>query len=83
MTTLDTRRIYIFLACAFGLAWATALVIYLTGGLVASPALIPDTGFTLAFVLVAGVYMFSNMGFPQDVSPGGGNSEEGWGTVRP
>ena len=59
MTTLDTRRIYIFLAFAFGLAWATALVIFLTGGLVDSPALIPDTRFTLALVLIAGVFMFS------------------------
>lgn len=36
---LDTPRILIFLAFAFGFAWATALVIYLTGGLVNTPML--------------------------------------------
>ncbi len=36
-TTLDRKRILIFLALAFGIAWAGALVIYLTGGLEGSP----------------------------------------------
>lgn len=36
-TTLDRKRIFIFLALAFGIAWAGALVIYLTGGLADSP----------------------------------------------
>jgi membrane protease YdiL (CAAX protease family) len=31
--TVDSRRIWIFLAFAFGLAWAIDVVIYLTGGL--------------------------------------------------
>src|SRR5574341_1590086 len=59
MTThVDTRRILIFLAFAFGIAWATALVIYLTGGLVNSPNLgLP--GLTLATVLMALPYMFA------------------------
>ncbi len=35
--TLDRKRILIFLALAFGIAWAGALVIYLTGGLANSP----------------------------------------------
>ncbi|MGC9397091.1 MAG: CPBP family intramembrane glutamic endopeptidase [Anaerolineae bacterium] len=35
--SLDRRRILIFLALAFGIAWAGALVIYLTGGLADSP----------------------------------------------
>ena len=36
-STLDRNRILIFLALAFGIAWAGALVIYLTGGLANSP----------------------------------------------
>ncbi len=35
--TLDRKRILIFLALAFGIAWVGALVIYLTGGLAESP----------------------------------------------
>jgi hypothetical protein len=38
--TVDTKRIAIFLAVAFGFAWLMALIIYLTGGLVNSPELI-------------------------------------------
>ena len=53
MKTLDTRRIWIFLALAFGLCWAFAAVIYATGGLVDSPELFPGTGITLAVVLLA------------------------------
>lgn len=45
---LDRNRILIFLALAFGIAWAGALVIYLTGGLVNSP-------FTFLILIV--VYM--------------------------
>lgn len=57
--TLDTKRIIIFLAFAFGLAWLCALVIYLTGGLVDSPVLIPGTNFSLATVLLALGYMWA------------------------
>lgn len=53
MATLDRRRVIVFLAFAFGIAWALALVVYLTGGLVNSPMLIPALNITLAFVLVA------------------------------
>ncbi|MEJ5308707.1 MAG: CPBP family intramembrane glutamic endopeptidase [Anaerolineae bacterium] len=35
--TLDRKRILIFLALAFGLAWAGALLIFITGGLANSP----------------------------------------------
>lgn len=56
---LDRKRIGIFLAIAFGLAWVLALVIYLTGGLVNSPVLIPDTPITLALVLLATGYMWA------------------------
>ncbi len=53
-THVDSRRIVIFVAFAFGIAWATALAIYLTGGLVDSPDLIPGLpGFTLATMLMA------------------------------
>lgn len=54
---LDTKRILIFLAFAFGIAWAGALVIALTGGIVGSPALVPGSTYTLAFLLTAIVYM--------------------------
>ncbi len=37
-TKIEIRRIIIFLAFAFGIAWSAALVIYLTGGLVEQPA---------------------------------------------
>jgi membrane protease YdiL (CAAX protease family) len=56
-TRLDTRRILIFLGFAFGIAWATGLVIYLNGGLVDSPQIAP--GVTLAVVLLATVYMWA------------------------
>jgi membrane protease YdiL (CAAX protease family) len=55
-THLDRKRIIIFLAFAFGIAWALALVIFFTGGLVNSPSLgIP--GLTLAYLLLAVGYM--------------------------
>ncbi|GAB4448363.1 MAG: CPBP family intramembrane metalloprotease [Anaerolineae bacterium] len=57
--TLDTRRIAIYLAFAFGLAWGTSLVVYLTGGLQNSPVLLTGTPVTLAFVLIASVVMWS------------------------
>src|SRR5262249_3441563 len=56
-TQLDTRRIGIFLAFAFGIAWATGLVIYLTGGLLGGPMLVPSLGLTRAGILVATFYM--------------------------
>lgn len=54
-TKLDTKRILIYLAFAYGIAWATGLVIYLTGGLTNSPQLAP--GISLAFILMATIYM--------------------------
>ena len=60
-STLDTRRITVFLLFAFGIAWAGALVIYLTGGLVDSMLLVDTPVFklSLATVLMATVYMFA------------------------
>lgn len=54
---VDTRRVVIFLAFAFGIAWLTGLVIYLNGGLVNSPQIAP--GITLALVLMATAYMWA------------------------
>jgi membrane protease YdiL (CAAX protease family) len=46
--TLGRKRILIFLALAFGIAWAGGLVIYLTGGLEGSP---------FAYLILTVVYM--------------------------
>ncbi len=54
---LETRRLAVFLAVAFGLSWMTALAIYLTGGLGAGPTVLP--GIPRSLVLVAGPYMFA------------------------
>ena len=54
---IDTRRITIFLAFAFGIAWITGLIIYLTGGLANSPQIVP--GISLALVLMATAYMWA------------------------
>jgi uncharacterized protein len=56
---LQTKRLVIFLAFTFGIAWATGLVIYLTGGLDNSPVLIQTPPITLALVLLATVYMWA------------------------
>jgi membrane protease YdiL (CAAX protease family) len=50
---LVTRRVLIYLAISFGIAWATSLVVYLTGGLQDSPMLIPAANVSLALVLLA------------------------------
>ena len=56
-TTLERRRIGVFLLVAFGVSWATALVIRATGGLTDSPEI--AEGITLAAVLLPSAYMFS------------------------
>lgn len=56
---LQTRRLVIFLAFAFGIAWAVSLIIYLTGGLVNSPVLVQNLHITLALVLLATAYMWA------------------------
>jgi len=58
-SNLDTRRISIFLLFAFGIAWAFGLWVYLSGGLINSPELIPGTGITLAIALIALGYMWA------------------------
>jgi membrane protease YdiL (CAAX protease family) len=54
---IDTKRILIFLAFVFGIAWATGLVIYLTGGLANSPRL--ASNLPLALVLMATFYLWA------------------------
>jgi membrane protease YdiL (CAAX protease family) len=39
--SIDTKRIILFLIFAFGIAWATGLAIFLTGGLVNNPLALP------------------------------------------
>lgn len=59
---LDVKRILIFLAFAFGIAWSMGLIVYLTGGLVDSPVLVEVPGvmnLTLATVLIAVAYMWA------------------------
>ena len=56
-SNLDTRRIFIFLGFAFGIAWIAGLIIYLTGGLTNSPQIAP--GVSLALLLMATVYMWA------------------------
>jgi len=76
---LDTRRVVIYLAFAFGIAWAAALVIYLTGGLRDSPMLIPAANISLALILLvvpvmgapALAHMLTRL-----------LTREGWGDVR-
>jgi len=58
-SNLDLKRIFIFLAFAFGIAWITGGYIYLNGGLSDSPEIFPGSGVTIAFILIATVYMFA------------------------
>ncbi|NBD35032.1 MAG: CPBP family intramembrane metalloprotease [Chloroflexi bacterium] len=54
---LEQRRLYLYLAISFGIAWATFLAIYLTGGLVDSPMVFPEANVSLALILLAGPVM--------------------------
>lgn len=56
-TELNKKQLGIYLAFAFGLAWAVGLIIYLTGGLKDSPQLVP--GLSLAVILLALGYMWA------------------------
>ena len=55
---INKKRLSVFLAFAFGLSWLVAAIIFLTGGLTNSLELIPNTGITLAVVLLASGYMW-------------------------
>lgn len=56
---LESRRIVIYLAISFGIAWATFLIIYLMGGLENSPEIVDGSGIPWALVLLAGPVMWS------------------------
>ena len=59
ITKKNKSRILIFLALAFSISWATALVIYLTGGLENGFKLhIGTAALPLSFILLATFYMF-------------------------
>ncbi len=58
-TRLDTKRILIYLALSFGIAWLIGLIVYLTGGMVNSPPVVRGMGITLATLLIASGYMFA------------------------
>ena len=58
-TTLERTRILLFVAFAFGIAWAVGAVVYVTGGLANSPRIVPSLPITLATVIIATGYMFS------------------------
>lgn len=53
ITSENKKRIIIFLIITFTLAWASALVIYLTGGIANSQVVVPTLGMTLAGILMA------------------------------
>ena len=56
---INHKRILFFLVFAFGISWATGLVIYLTGGLENSPTYdIGGAEISLALILLATAYMF-------------------------
>ncbi|MFB6166365.1 MAG: lysostaphin resistance A-like protein [Haloarculaceae archaeon] len=55
--TVDRRRVGLFVLVAYGLAWATALFLYATGGLANSREIAP--GVTLSAVLLPTLYMFA------------------------
>lgn len=54
---VDTRRVLIYLAFAFGIAWLAGLVVYLTGGIANSQELFPGTGITVVGLLLPIAYM--------------------------
>ncbi len=54
---VDVSRVLVFLAFAFGIAWAVGLFIALTGGLVNSPLVFPGLALTRALLLLSTGYM--------------------------
>jgi hypothetical protein len=47
---IDARRIGIFLAFSFGIAWIAGLIIYLTGGLAHSPQIAPGISLPVGII---------------------------------
>lgn len=58
MDSITKKRLTLFLVFAFGISWVTGLVIYLTGGLTNSPIVIESGSISLAYILLASVYMW-------------------------
>ena len=58
-TQVNWKRVLIYIAFAYTIAWLTALVIYLRGGLIDSPEVVPGSGITEATALLATGYMFA------------------------
>lgn len=58
MTEIIKKRLTLFLILAFAISWICALVIILTGGIENSPELVPDSGMTLALILLSTIYMW-------------------------
>jgi uncharacterized protein len=56
---IETKRIFLFLLFTFGIGWITCLTIYLTGGIINSPMLVPELGLTLALTLMSTGLMWS------------------------
>lgn len=59
ITSINKKRIIIFIILSFTIAGVTALAIYLNGGLTQSPIIIPSISVNLATVLLATSYMFA------------------------
>ncbi len=57
ITAPNKKRLTLFLALAFGIAWAACLVISVTGGLQESPMIVPEINLSLAGFLLATVMM--------------------------
>jgi membrane protease YdiL (CAAX protease family) len=56
---VDWKRVLIYIFFAYSISWLTGLVVYLRGGFANSRKLIPGSGLTEAFVLIATLYMFA------------------------
>ena len=56
-TSIDTKRISIFILFSFGIAWSAAYVLYLNGGLSDSPQIGSIPGLSLALILLTALYM--------------------------
>ena len=56
-STIDNRRVIIFLSLAFGIAWLSALIVFLTGGLTNSSEILP--GLPVAKVLIPIPYLWA------------------------
>ncbi len=57
-SNLNRKRLNLYLIFAFSISWLTAGYIYLNGGLQDSPEIVPNSGITLAVVLLASIYMW-------------------------